>query len=132
MGDQMIIQPFPMLTEDEQASSWMTLTHDLAAIKRINHCPIIEQYFFDLRQFLDSLPKVYWPQIYTHDKNPNLPSLIERLKTEISRIESSQNKLILSDAKIDSEALVSVLGFKTAKYLLAYWEIIYERISELS
>jgi hypothetical protein len=41
-------------------------------------------------------------------------------------------KLILSDAKIDSEALISGLGFKTANYLLAYWEIIFERISELS
>ena len=61
-----------------------------------------------------------------------MPSLIERLKIEIARIESSQNNLILSKTNIDSEALVSGLGFKSANHLLEYWEIIYERISELS
>jgi hypothetical protein len=132
MSDQMIIQPFPMLTEEEKMSFWMTLNHDIEAIKRIKHCPILEQYLLDLRQVLDSLPKAYWPQIYTQEKNPNLPSLIERLKIEIARIESSQNNLILSKTNIDSEALVSGLGFKSANHLLEYWEIIYEKISELS
>ncbi len=65
MGDQMIIQPFPMLTEEEQVSFWHTLDHDIAAIKRIKNCPILEQYLDVLRQVLDSLPESYWPQIYT-------------------------------------------------------------------
>jgi hypothetical protein len=64
--------------------------------------------------------------------NPNFSVLIECLKKEIARIESSQNKLILSKENIDSEELVSGLGFKSANHLLEYWEIAYERISELS
>jgi hypothetical protein len=117
-------EPFTVITDaHERQHLAKTLGKDLEAINEITpKCPVLQQYFLDLCQDLNSSQKRYWPRIYTQEPDPDFASLTRRLEEEIARVEGNQSRLIWHGGDIKARMLVSPKGFQFAKHLLEYWD----------